>query len=181
MRGYLGREDLTALAIRGGWLATGDIGTLDARGRLHLRGREREEINRGGLKVYPGDVDAVIERCEAALDGCAFGYDDGLGQEDVGVAVVLRGGSDASMRAVYDWARRHLAPHQMPRRWYAVDEIPRTARGKVNRAQVAARCASLRPVDVREAAARAGAAARAPSGPPAASASRAADGRPPRA
>ncbi len=181
MRGYLGRDDLTALAIRGGWLATGDIGILDARGRLHLQGREREEINRGGLKVYPGDVDAVIERCEAALDGCAFGYDDGLGQEDVGVAVVLRDGAGAPMRAVYDWARRHLAPHQMPRRWYAVDEIPRTARGKVNRAQVAARCASLRPVDVREAAARAGAAAAAPSGPPAASASRADAGRRPRA
>ena len=150
MRGYLRRDDLTALAIRGGWLATGDIGVLDARGRLHLRGREREEVNRGGLKVYPGDVDAVIERCEAALDGCAFGYDDGLGQEEVGVAVVLKAGSDAAMRRVYDWARRHLASHQMPRRWYAVDEIPRTSRGKVNRAHVAARCASLRPVDLRE-------------------------------
>lgn len=168
MRGYLGRDDLTALAVRGGWLATGDVGALDARGRLHLHGREREEINRGGLKVYPGDVDAVIERCDAALDGCAFGYDDGLGQEEVGVAVVLRSGSEAAMRSVYDWARRHLAPHQMPRRWYAVDEIPRTARGKVNRAQVAARCATLRAVDVRVA-----------SGPRASSAARAGDGRGP--
>jgi len=149
MRGYLGRDDLTALAVRDGWLGTGDIGCLDGRGRLHLSGREREEINRGGLKVYPGDVDAVIERCEAALDGCAFGYDDGLGQEDVGVAVVVKPGDGAAMRRVYDWARRHLAPHQLPRRWYAVDEIPRTSRGKLNRAQVAARCATLRPVDLR--------------------------------
>ena len=104
MRGYLGRDDLTARAVRNGWLATGDIGLLDGRGRLHLSGREREEINRGGLKVYPGDVDAVIERCDAALDGCAFGYDDGLGQEDVGVAVVLKPGDGAAMRRVYDWA-----------------------------------------------------------------------------
>ncbi len=150
MRGYLGRDDLTSLAVRDGWLCTGDIGCLDGHGRLHLRGREREEINRGGLKVYPGDVDAVIERCEAALDGCAFGYDDGLGQEEVGVALVVKPGDGAAVRRVYDWARRHLGAHQLPRRWYVVDEIPRTSRGKFNRAQVAARCATLRPVDLRE-------------------------------
>jgi len=149
MRGYLKRDDLTAQAVRGGWLATGDIGLLDSRGRLHLRGREREEINRGGMKVYPGDVDAVIERCEEALDGCTFGYDDGQGQEEVGLAVVLKSGGDAAIRALYAWARRHLAAHQVPRRWYVVDEIPRTSRGKVNRAQLAARCAGLRPVDLR--------------------------------
>ena len=149
MRGYLGRDDLTAAAVRGGWLATGDTGCLDARGALRLRGRVREEINRGGLKVYPGDVDAVVERFAGAHDACAFGYDDGLGQEEVGVAVVLETTGAEALRGLYRWARRHLAAHQMPRRWYVVDEIPRTSRGKVNRAQVAARCAGLSPVDLR--------------------------------
>ena len=149
MRGYLGRDDLTADAVRGGWLATGDTGCLDARGALRLRGRVREEINRGGLKVYPGDVDAVVERFAGAHDACAFGYDDGLGQEEVGVAVVLEAAGEEVLRGLYRWARHHLAAHQMPRRWYVVDEIPRTSRGKVNRAQVAARCAGLSPVDLR--------------------------------
>ena len=44
---------------------------------------------------------------------------------------------------------RHLATHQMPKRWYVVDEIPRTARGKLNRAGVAARCGGMQPVDLR--------------------------------
>jgi acyl-CoA synthetase (AMP-forming)/AMP-acid ligase II len=149
MRGYLGRDDLTAVAVRGGWLASGDIGLLDERGRLYLRGRERDEINRGGLKVYPADIDAVVERFDETLDSCTFGYDDGLGQEEVGVAVVLRAADAGAVGRLYAWARRHLAAHQMPRRWYVVDEIPRTSRGKVNRAQVGARCESLRPVDPR--------------------------------
>jgi len=149
MRGYFRRDDLTALAVHGGWLATGDIGLLDERGRLYLRGRERDEINRGGLKVYPADIDAVVERFDEALDSCAFGYDDGLGQEEVGVAVVLRADRAGAVGRLYAWARRHLGAHQMPRRWYVIDEIPRTSRGKVNRAQVAARCEDLRPVEPR--------------------------------
>jgi acyl-CoA synthetase (AMP-forming)/AMP-acid ligase II len=133
--------------VSGGWFATGDTGSLDKHGALWLRGRLREEINRGGLKVYPGDVDTVVERFVGARDACAFGYDDGQGQEEVGVAVVLERTDVTAIRALYRWARRHLAAHQMPRRWYLVDEIPRTSRGKVNRGQVAARCAGLAPID----------------------------------
>lgn len=149
MRGYLGRDDLTAASVVGGWLATGDIGCLDERGRLHLRGREREEINRGGLKVYPGDVEAIVERFDETLDSCAFGYDDGHGQEEVAVAVVLKSIKAETLSRLHVWAREHLATYQLPRRWYVVDQIPRTSRGKVSRAQVAARCAGLRPVDLR--------------------------------
>jgi acyl-coenzyme A synthetase/AMP-(fatty) acid ligase len=65
------------------------------------------------------------------------------------MAVVLRAGDDEVLRRLYAWVRARLAAFQMPRRWYVVDEIPRTSRGKVSRRQVAARCAGLRPVDPR--------------------------------
>jgi len=149
MRGYLGRDDLTAEVVSGGWFLTGDIGLIDDRGRLYLRGRERDEINKGGVKVYPSDIDAVIERFTATTDVCAFAVEDELLGEDVGVAVVLGNVEDESLRDLYRWTSQHLAQHQMPKRWYIVDEIPRTSRGKVNRAGVAARCASLQPVDMR--------------------------------
>jgi acyl-CoA synthetase (AMP-forming)/AMP-acid ligase II len=149
MRGYLGRDDLTAEAVVNGWFRTGDIGLLDARGRLVLRGREREEINRGGSKVYPSDVDAVIDGFVPAVDACAFGYEDGQGQEEVGVALALAPGADATLGALYRWCRERLAAHQMPRRWYRVDAIPRSPRGKVNRAAVAALCAGLAPLGLR--------------------------------
>jgi acyl-CoA synthetase (AMP-forming)/AMP-acid ligase II len=151
MRGYLGRDDLTAEVVAAGWFRTGDIGLLDERGWLYLRGREREEINKGGMKVYPADIDAVVERFEHTVDVCTFAVEDALLGEDVGVAVVLRGADAAMLRHLHDWTAQHLARHQMPRRWYLVDEIPRTSRGKINRSAVAARCAGLQPVDVRSA------------------------------
>jgi acyl-CoA synthetase (AMP-forming)/AMP-acid ligase II len=114
MRGYLGRPDLTHAAVRAGWLATGDVGHLDMEGRLYLRGRQREEINRGGGKVHPEDVEAVVEQFDATLDSCAFGYEDDLGQEEVAMAVVLRAGDDEVLRRLYAWVRARLAAFQMP-------------------------------------------------------------------
>jgi acyl-CoA synthetase (AMP-forming)/AMP-acid ligase II len=148
MRGYLDRDDLTAQVVSNGWFATGDIGVIDERGWLVLRGREREEINKGGMKVYPGDIDGVIERFPATLDVCTFAYSDALLGEDVGIAVALKQNDAATLRDLYLWGRQHLAAHQLPQRWYVLAEIPRTSRGKVNRSQIAEHCASQRPVDM---------------------------------
>jgi acyl-CoA synthetase (AMP-forming)/AMP-acid ligase II len=149
MRGYLDRDDLTSAVVSQGWFVTGDIGYIDDRGYLYLRGRDREEINKGGMKVYPGDIDAVVERFQETTDVCTFAFEEPLQGEDVGIAVVLRSTDDATLRRLYDWAKLHLAKHQVPQRWYLVDEIPRTSRGKVNRATVAQRCAALQAVDFR--------------------------------
>ena len=147
MRGYLDRDDLTAQVVSSGWFVTGDIGVLDERGRLYLRGREREEINKGGMKVYPGDVDAVVERFPATADVCASRFPEPLLGEDVGVAVVLDA-ERARRRCCAAGMDRHApGTHQLPQRWYLLDEIPRTSRGKVNRQAVAARCATDDPCE----------------------------------
>lgn len=149
MKGYLGRDDLTERVVSGGWFVTGDIGMLDAKGRLYLRGREREEINKGGAKLYPNDVDTVVERHERVDDVCTFGYPDALYGENVGMALVMKPSDEAAMLGLHEWMSRHLAQHQLPERWYLVDEIPRTARGKVNRAVVAEACQKARPFDMK--------------------------------
>lgn len=146
MRGYLDRDDLTSAVVTDGWFCTGDVGFLDDRDFLYLRGREREEINKGGMKIYPGDVDAVVERFPATVDVCTFAVSDALLGEDVGVAVVLNAVDDATLVALHRWATLHLATHQMPRRWYVIDEIPRTSRGKVNRTSVSGYCQAKSPV-----------------------------------
>jgi acyl-CoA synthetase (AMP-forming)/AMP-acid ligase II len=148
MKGYLDREDLTAAVVADGWLATGDIGLIDDRGYLYLRGREREEINKGGMKVYPGDVDAVIERFPQTLDVCTFALDDALLGEDVGVAVVLERHDETTLASLAAWTNEHLAAHQRPKTWYRLDEIPRTSRGKVNRRNVADACKGRAPLRV---------------------------------
>ena len=149
MRGYLNADDLTARAVSHGWLATGDVGFRDDRGRLHLCGRRGEEINKGGMKIHPADVEAVVERFNHTIDACAFAYDDPLHGQDVGIAVVLDRDDADARRALYEWARRHLAQHRTPQRWYVLDEIPRNANGKPDRAAVARRCAGLPPADLR--------------------------------
>jgi len=146
MRGYLGRDDLTAQVVVNGWFSTGDIGVVDGRGLLYLRGRQREEINKGGMKIFPADVDAVIERHAGVLDVCTFAFEHPLYGEDVGVAVVLQQGDRASLAALHAWTESELGAHRLPARWYLLDEIPRSSRGKINRESVAGSCAKRQPI-----------------------------------
>jgi acyl-CoA synthetase (AMP-forming)/AMP-acid ligase II len=150
MQGYLHRPDLTGHVVSDGWFVTGDIGVIDERGYLYLRGRERDEINKGGMKVYPADIDAVFDALDGVRDACAFGYDgDPLYGENVGVALVVAEANDEQLRRIYAHVQERLAAHQMPMRWYILDAVPRTARGKTNRRDVADLCTTLAPLDWR--------------------------------
>lgn len=148
MKGYFGREDLTQQVVSHGWFTTGDIGVIDERGWLYLRGREREEINRGGTKIYPADLEAVAERFAGVRDVCCFALEDPLYGQAVGMAVVLTDPRDDNLRELHAWMKQRLAAFQMPSRWYVLDAIPRTSRGKVNRALVATTCAGQSPADM---------------------------------
>jgi acyl-CoA synthetase (AMP-forming)/AMP-acid ligase II len=148
MKGYFQRDDLTARAVVDGWFLTGDIGLLDEQGRLLLRGRERDEINKGGMKIYPADVDAVVERFEHASDVCTFALDDAIYGQVVGMAVVMNKQDDDTFRALHQWMKTHLAEPKMPVRWWVVEEIPRTSRGKINRDAVKAACVDLPALDL---------------------------------
>jgi oxalate---CoA ligase len=143
MKGYLERDDLTSSVVCAGWFSTGDVGVVDERGRLYLRGRVREEINKSGQKVYPADIDYVIEQFDHTIDVCTFAVPDPLHGEDIGVAVVLEGPSDDVLVRLHEWTCERLGSHQLPKRWYVVEQIPRTSRGKVNRRQVAEFCEPL--------------------------------------
>jgi acyl-CoA synthetase (AMP-forming)/AMP-acid ligase II len=155
MRGYLGRDDLTSEVVWNGWFRTGDIGCLDDRGLLYLRGRDKDMINVGGVKVYPLDIDLALGRSDVVLDICTFGMADPLQGEQIAVAVVLKQPHDQSLGRLHQWATSQLAPFQMPRRWFLVNDIPRTARGKLNRTAVATHCAGSLGIDLRTLAAKA--------------------------
>lgn len=149
MAGYFQRDDLTQQVISDGWFSTGDLGALDAQGRLVLRGRHKELINVGGAKVYPADLDALIGAFEEVEDVCAFGIDDALQGESVAIALVLRDADEQALTCVYARTAAQLSQHQMPRRWYVVDSIPRTARAKLDRNAVATSCAAFSAIDQR--------------------------------
>lgn len=149
MKGYLDRDDLTAECVRAGWFLTGDLGFVDPRGYLYLRGRVRDEINKGGAKVYPADIEAVVEQFPGVADFCCFAVEDPHYGQNVGLALVMPKGDDDSIRNLHEWLKAHLAEHQMPVRWHLLDNLPRTSRGKVNRDQIADACRSAPAVDLR--------------------------------
>lgn len=148
MQGYYNLPELTEQVVSGGWFVTGDMGLIDERGRMYLKGRERDEINKGGAKVYPADVDAVVERFAAASAVCTFAFDDPAYGQNVAMAVVLSRRDDVALRELQAWLKAHLAEFKIPQRWYLVDELPQNSRGKVSRAAVQELCASLQPVDL---------------------------------
>jgi acyl-CoA synthetase (AMP-forming)/AMP-acid ligase II len=150
MRGYYAEPELTDQVVSGGWFLTGDIGLIDSRGWLYLKGRERDEINKGGAKIYPLDIDSVVERFEQTKEVCTFGVEDALYGQNVAVAVVLEQSDGATIRALYGWMSRHLAEFKMPVRWYIVESLPRSSRGKINRKDVAEICVRQPPLDLQK-------------------------------
>ncbi len=150
MQGYYGQQELTDEVVSGGWFLTGDVGLIDERGWLYLKGREREEINKGGTKIYPQDIDTVVERFENTREVSTFGIPDPLYGQNVAMAVVLKNDDGVSIRELHGWMKRHLAEFKMPIRWYILDALPRNSRGKISRRAVEERCAQRAPLDLRK-------------------------------
>jgi len=148
MRGFLDRQDLTDAVLRRGWYMTGDLGYLDDRGRLFVHGRARDEINRGGVKVFPADIDHVAVQFPGVMDACAFRLPDPLYGETVGIAVVLEKCSADALAGLHRWLEQRLARHKMPARWYRVDSLRRVHRGKINRDEVMRQCETQSPIDI---------------------------------
>jgi len=148
MRGYLDRQDLTDAVMRRGWHMTGDLGYMDERGRLFVHGRARDEINRGGVKVFPADIDHVAAQFPGTVDACTFRVPDALYGETVGIAVVMEDRTASNIARLHRWLEQRLARHKMPARWYLVDSLPRAHRGKINRDEVMRQCETLSPIDV---------------------------------
>ncbi len=138
MSGYLDRADLTEATIVDGWLHTGDLGVIDERGYIYIRGRLRELINTGGFKVFPGDVESVLARHPAVAECCVFGVEDDKWGEAVHAAVRLSPGSVADADDLIAFVKRELDSVKAPKKIYFIDELPRNAVGKVSRSEVKA-------------------------------------------
>ena len=115
------------------WFRTGDQGAFDAEGYLTLTGRLKEIINRGGEKISPLEVDAVLMDHPAVQQVVTFAIPHPKLGEEVGAAVVLREGQEADERAIRDFAAERLAGFKVPRRVVILDEIPKGATGKLQR------------------------------------------------
>ncbi len=115
------------------WFRTGDQGAFDAEGYLNLTGRLKEIINRGGEKVSPLEVDAVLMDHPGVAQVVTFAIPHPKLGEEVGAAVVLREGHEVTDREIRDFAAGRLADFKVPRKLVLLDEIPKGATGKLQR------------------------------------------------
>src|SRR5262245_35895215 len=136
MHGYRNNAEANASAFSGGYFRTGDQGVLDADGYLTLTGRLKELINRGGEKISPLEVDAVLLEHPSVAEAVCFAVPDPKYGEEVHGAVVLRG--DAKADDIVTFCNGRLADFKVPKKIHITDALPRTATGKIQRRHVAA-------------------------------------------
>jgi len=131
--GYEANPEANAKSFRDGWFRTGDQGVLDEEGYLRLTGRIKEQINRGGEKFSPLEVDEVLSSHPAVAQAVTFAMPhDKLGEE-VAAAVVLREGATVTERELRHYCASRLAEFKVPRKVMLLTEIPKGATGKLQR------------------------------------------------
>jgi acyl-CoA synthetase (AMP-forming)/AMP-acid ligase II len=142
--GYLDNPVANSASFVDGWFRSGDLGSRDAAGYLFVTGRLKEIINRGGEKISPGDVDAVLLSNPKVLEAASFGESDEIYGENVNAAVILRPGMEATEGELRDYCRTKLSAFEVPQRIYIVAGFPRTAKGSTDRRALALQFAAGR-------------------------------------
>jgi O-succinylbenzoic acid--CoA ligase len=132
LRGYFENEEATRAALHDGWLTTGDLGRLDANGRLHVEGRRTDLIITGGENVMPQEVETVLASHPDVADVAVYGVPDDRWGERI-MAAVVPAGDGVDEVALRAWCRAHLAGYKIPTAFIAVPSLPRTASGKIVR------------------------------------------------
>lgn len=127
-------------AFRDGWFYPGDLGKFDRNGFLHLAGRDRETIDRGGVTVYPADVEAVLLAHPEVADAAVVGVPSAELGEEIAACVV----GAASVDELMAHCRSGLAPYKVPRQILRVENLPRNALGKIRKADLAERFSRVR-------------------------------------
>lgn len=128
--GYWGLPEQTAEAFRGGWFHTGDLGRQDVDGFITLVDRKKDMIITGGENVYPIEVEQVMARHRAIHEVAVIGLPDERWGEVV-VAVVVPVDSPPPPDEIIAWTRNQIAGFKTPRRIVFIDQLPRTATGKL--------------------------------------------------
>ena len=137
--GYWGKPEETARALPGGALHTGDVGYMDERGWFYIVDRKKDQINAGGYKVWPREVEDVLYEHEAVREAAVVGVPDEYRGETVKAFVSLRAGTSATEEELISFCRQRMAAYKYPRLLEILDEIPKTVTGKLLRRELRGR------------------------------------------
>jgi len=139
MQGYWQQPELTSATLRDGWLRTGDEGWMDDDGYLYLRGRKGDIINVGGLKVAPHEIERRLCEIPGVREAACIGAPDPRGVLGQVVKAFLVSDAEPGELDIAERLRRVLPEHELPRLFERVAALPKTASGKIKRAELRAR------------------------------------------
>jgi long-chain acyl-CoA synthetase len=134
--GYWNKPEETAHALPGGALHTGDVGYMDPDGWFYLVDRKKDQINAGGYKVWPREVEDVLYQHEAVREAAVVGVPDEYRGETVKAFVSLRPGQEATAEELIAFCRQQMAAYKYPRQIEFLDELPKTVSGKLLRREL---------------------------------------------
>jgi O-succinylbenzoic acid--CoA ligase len=136
MQGYLDDPEATARAIRDGWLATGDLGRLDAEGGLRVLDRRSDLIVSGGENVYPAELESVLVEHPDVAEAGVVGQPDAEYGERPLAYIVAAPGRRLEPDRVLAFCRERLATYKVPVQLIEIQTLPRTASGKLLRREL---------------------------------------------
>jgi len=136
MKGYYKKPQETAAALKDGWFYLGDIGFMDEEGYLTIVDRKKDIIIAGGFNIYPQEIDEVLMGHPKILEACTIGVSDPYRGETVKAYVVLMPGETLSEKEVIAYCRKNLAAYKAPRSIVFINELPKSAVGKILRREI---------------------------------------------
>lgn len=136
--GYYNDPEASLEAFRNGWYYPGDLGWLDADGYLFLAGRAKDMIIRGGVNIYPAEIEHILSQHDDVIETAVVGFPSRELGEEIAAFVVARV-TQISEDDLIAWCRERLAPYKAPRKVVFVDDLPKSGVGKVLKNELADR------------------------------------------
>src|SRR3954452_11010586 len=136
MKGYWNKDEATEEVMRGGWFHTGDVATMDEEGYFFIVDRKKDLIIRGGYNVYPREIEEAFYEHPAVREVAVVGVPHESMGEEVGAAVALKEGQDASADELKQFMKERVAAYKYPRIIWFVDELPKGPTGKILKREV---------------------------------------------
>ena len=131
MRGYWNQPEETDSALRNGWLHSGDTGYMDDEGYVFIMDRVKDMINVAGFKVWPAEIEQFLYKHPAIKELAVYGVPHAEKGEIVKAAIVLKENASATTEEITVFCRENLAAYKIPTSVDFIDELPKSATGKI--------------------------------------------------
>lgn len=131
---YYMDEEASSESFRDGWFYPGDIAEIDEAGYLILLGRANDVINRGGVKIYPSEIEAILREHPNIEEAAVVGVPSKHLGEEVAAFLVVRDRLD--IEALAAWCSEQFAPYKVPKEFVVMEDLPRNSSGKVLKASL---------------------------------------------